>query len=222
MRRSAPSELLLLLLLFALPSASQDGGRPVVGELVLTGSLRATDSEMLVTPASSTWQVSLQWLIEEGSPVEPGDPVARFDPGSTQSELHNKEDQLEEKRQERESQQAQASLRRMELELALKRAEVEYKKAQIDASIPQDVLEGKDYRERQLKLKPPQEVSQLDSVGCPLKKYDACHGKDAEERGKPDGPLFDGSVAALVDQISRRSCGRAGPYPDGNRGHSHV
>lgn len=145
--------LLLLPLLAALPLAAQDGGHPVDGQLVLTGSLQATDSERLVTPTTSTWQISLQWLIEEGTVVEPGDPIARFDPGSTQSELHNKEDELEEKRQEREAQQAQGKLRRMELELALKRAEIEYKKARIDASIPQDVLRGKDYRERQLALR---------------------------------------------------------------------
>jgi multidrug resistance efflux pump len=95
----------------------------------------------------------LQWLIDEGTAVEPGDAIARFDPGATQANLHNSQDQLEEKRQERESRIAQDAIRRMELELALRKAEVAYKKAQIDAAVTQDLLRGKDYRQRQQLLR---------------------------------------------------------------------
>ena len=121
--------------------------------LVLTGTLRATESELLDTPTSSTWQLILQWLVEEGSKVEPGDPIARFDPGATQTNLHNTRDEYEEKRQDREGQIAQDAIRHMELELALRKAEVNYKKAQIDATVPEDLLAGKDYRDRQYSLR---------------------------------------------------------------------
>ncbi len=121
--------------------------------LVLTGTLRATESELLDTPTSSTWQLSLQWLIDEGSPVEPGDAIARFDPGATLTNLHDKKDQLEEKKQDRESRIAQDAIRHMELQLALRKAEVAYKKAQIDASVPENLLAGKDYRDRKFDLR---------------------------------------------------------------------
>ena len=146
------------------PAAAE--ASPVYG-LVLTGMLRATNSELLDTPTSTTWQLSLQWLIDEGTAVEPGDAIARFDPGATQTNLHNKQDQLEEKRQERESRIAQDSIRRMELELALLKAEVAYKKAQIDAAVTQDLLRGKDYRQRQHSLRETKQAfqnAQLDSL----------------------------------------------------------
>lgn len=130
----------------AVSSAPEEG-------LVLTGELRATESELLDTPTSSTWQLSLQWLIEEGSAVEAGAAIARFDPGASQTNLHNKQDQLEEKRQERESRIAQDAIRHMELELALRKAEVAYQKARIDAGVEEDLLGGKDYRERQYRLR---------------------------------------------------------------------
>jgi multidrug efflux pump subunit AcrA (membrane-fusion protein) len=140
---------------------------PTEDELLLTGVLRATDSELLDTPTSTTWQLSLQWLIEEGSAVQPGDAIARFDPGATQTNLHNEQDQLEAKRQERESRIAQDAIRRMELELAQRKAEVAYKKAQIDAAVTQDLLAGKDYRERQQLLRETKQGfdnAQLDSL----------------------------------------------------------
>lgn len=135
--------------------------------LVLTGVLRATDSELLDTPTSTTWQLSLQWLIDEGTAVEPGDAIARFDPGATQANLHNQQDRREEKRQERESRIAQDAIRRMELELALRKAEVAHKKAQIDAAVTQDLLRGKDYRERQQNLRETDQAlqnAQLDAL----------------------------------------------------------
>jgi len=126
---------------------------PAADRLVLTGTLRATESELLDVPTSSTWQLSLQWLIEEGSAVQPGDAIARFDPGATQTNLHNEQDQLEAKRQDRESRIAQDAIRHMELELAQRKAEVAYEKARIDAAIPEDLLSGRDYRDRNYALR---------------------------------------------------------------------
>jgi multidrug efflux pump subunit AcrA (membrane-fusion protein) len=157
--------------------------------LVLTGVLRATDSELLDTPTSTTWQLSLQWLIDEGTAVEPGDAIARFDPGATQTNLHNQQDQLEEKRQEREASIAQDAIRGMELELALRKAEVAYKKAQIDAAVTQDLLAGKDYRRRQHQLRETEQGfqnAQLDSLDHETASHSKISGMDIEllELGK--------------------------------------
>jgi len=130
---------------------SQDTGGDAM--LVLTGTLRATESELLDTPTASNWQLILQWLIEEGSEVETGDAIARFDPGGTQTNLHNTRDRYEEKRQDREARIAQDAIRNMELELALRKAEVNYKKAQIDAAVPRNLLAGKEYLDREYRLR---------------------------------------------------------------------
>ncbi|MDH3627359.1 MAG: HlyD family efflux transporter periplasmic adaptor subunit [Acidobacteriota bacterium] len=120
--------------------------------LVLSGSLRAVEAERFSIPVTSNWQVTIKWLIPEGEFVEEGDSIARLDPAGVEENLRQIEDQLIGKFHERANAKADARLTRMDLELALKRAEVEYKKARIDADIPQDVLKGIDYRKRQLDM----------------------------------------------------------------------
>lgn len=119
------------------------------GPVVLTGSLRAREAERFTVPVSSSWQLTLKWLLPEGESVEVGDSIARFDPAGTEEQLREAEDALIAKEQERASEESRGHLRRLELELAHKRADVEYRKARLDAAIPQDVLNGVDYRQRQ-------------------------------------------------------------------------
>jgi multidrug efflux pump subunit AcrA (membrane-fusion protein) len=120
--------------------------------LVLTASLRAAEAERFSVPVTQNWQLTLTWLLPEGERVEPGDSIALLDPAGVQDQLTETEEELITQRMERSSQKAQASLAKMDLELALKRAEVEYRKAKLDAAVPQDVLKGVDYRQRQLEM----------------------------------------------------------------------
>jgi multidrug resistance efflux pump len=117
---------------------------------ILTGTLRAAEAERFNAPLTSTWRMTLAWIRPEGDRVAPGEAVARFDPGSLRDNLLQAEDALEDKRLERVGQVTEGRLQALKLELAERRAETELEKARIDASIPEGVLEGKDYRERQL------------------------------------------------------------------------
>lgn len=132
--------------------------------LVLTGSLRAAEAERFYVPVTQNWQLTLTWLIPEGEKVERGDSIALLDPAGVQDRLTETEEELITQRQERASQQAEASLTKMDLELALKRADVEYRKAKLDAAVPQEVLKGADYRQRQLEMAKKQEAFQQAQV----------------------------------------------------------
>ena len=120
--------------------------------LVLSGALRAAEAEYFVVPRASSWQIQIKWLIEEGSRVESGDAIARLDPGNTEENLEEARDKLLEKKQEKVLHDTQARLDRLGLEVALAKAEAELAKARLDADVPQDVLQGKDFRQRQLEL----------------------------------------------------------------------
>lgn len=120
--------------------------------LILSGSLRAAQAERFSVPVTSNWQLTVTWLLPEGERVKPGDSIALFDPAGVQDRLTETEDELIAKQLERSSKDSEARLTRMDLELALKRADVEYRKAKLDAGVPQDVLEGVDYRQRQLEM----------------------------------------------------------------------
>lgn len=120
--------------------------------VVLSGSLSAAEAERFSVPVTSSWQATVKWLIPEGERVEVGDSIAVFDPGGAEDRLQQSADELLNKRHQRAGEVATARLTRMDLELVLKRAEVDYRKARIDAGVPQDVLKGVDYRQRQLDM----------------------------------------------------------------------
>ncbi len=118
--------------------------------VLLTGTLRAESAERLPAPITSTWNLKLEWLVEEGVRVEAGDVVARFDTSGLADQLIDAENRHVATKQQRDVQESQGRLQKLELELALARAEAEFRKATLDASVPEGILGGKDFRERQL------------------------------------------------------------------------
>ena len=147
--------------------------------VVLSGSLSAAEAERFSVPVTSSWQVTIKWLIPEGERVGVGDSIAVFDPGNAEDRLHQAADELLNKRYQRASQAASARLTRMDLELALKRAEVDYRKARVDADVPQDVLRGVDFRQRQLDMESKRQA--FENAQLTLLSHDAAtHSKIAE------------------------------------------
>ncbi len=146
MRRSATGVTLFALAACAASVLMADAPPPVL----LTGRLEAASAERLVAPITSTWNLQLVWIVEEGVSVAEGDAIARFDDAGVADQLLETENELDTKDQQRAVQIADGRLRRLELELARLRAEAEYKKASLDASVPEGILEGKDFRERRL------------------------------------------------------------------------
>jgi multidrug resistance efflux pump len=144
-----PRRLILLVVVTLLATTSGLGDDR---SLVLSGALRAAEAERFIVPVTRNWQLTLTWLIPEGERVEPGDSIALMDPAGVQDRLTETEDELITQQLEHGSQKAEAYLTKMDLELALKRADVEYRKTKLDAAVPQDVLKGVDYRQRQLEM----------------------------------------------------------------------
>ena len=157
MRTDVPKVASTLAVVAAVAVVAVAGGREsddrvASGPIVLSGSLRAEQAERFSVPVSSSWQLTLKWMLPEGEAVEAGDSIARFDPAGTEEQLRQAEETLIAKEQERAREESQSHLQRLELELAHKRAEIEYRKARLDAAIPQDLLNGVDYRRRQLEM----------------------------------------------------------------------
>ncbi len=158
-RKTITGSLLLcaLLLFFSplLPVKQQN--RVTVGDLtdtlVLTGSLKAEKAEHLVVPRSNTWRVQIKWMVKEGETVKPGDPVVRFDTSNLASEIENIELALEGKKQQKNQKTEEFYHQKLELEVAVKEAEVNHKKAELDASVPREILSNYEYDQRQLQLK---------------------------------------------------------------------
>jgi multidrug efflux pump subunit AcrA (membrane-fusion protein) len=117
---------------------------------LLSGSLVALRGARYRAPFTNSWRMTLKWLIDEGTPVRPGDPIARLDPTSLGAELESLQLGLEGKRQEREVLVASGRRDQIEAELALRRATIALEKATLQAQVPEAMVGTKDYRQRQL------------------------------------------------------------------------
>ncbi|NIM17224.1 MAG: HlyD family efflux transporter periplasmic adaptor subunit [Candidatus Aminicenantes bacterium] len=121
--------------------------------VILTGSLKALKAEEFIVPYSNTWQLQLKWMVREGDYVKAGDPVARFDTSTLVSDIENSEMSLQVKEEERTQKLADYNHQKFELEVKEKQAEVDYKKKEIDASIPKGITTNYEYDHSQLELK---------------------------------------------------------------------
>ena len=142
--------IIVAVLLLLLPAGA--GSDPGAGDLVLTGELQAAEADRMNAPMTAAEELQIKWLVDEGEQVEAGQAVARFDPGRLRENLADQEDRLEELLQQQVLNQTDATLKRLDLELALDRAETARTLAALDASVPEETLEGIEYSRRQLDL----------------------------------------------------------------------
>ena len=143
--------LLLLSILLLLP-AGAGSDQANLTDLVLTGELRAGEADRMTAPITAADELQLKWLTGEGEQVQPGEAVARLDPGRLRENLDDQEDRLEDLLQQQVLNQTDATLKRLDLELALDRAETARIMAGLDASVPEETLKGVEYSKRQLEL----------------------------------------------------------------------
>jgi multidrug efflux pump subunit AcrA (membrane-fusion protein) len=92
-------------------------------------------------------------MVPEGDYVKAGDPVARFDTSTLVSDIENSEMSLQVKEEERTQKLADYNHQKFELEVKAKQADVDYKKKEIDASIPRGITTNYEYDHSQLDLK---------------------------------------------------------------------
>jgi multidrug efflux pump subunit AcrA (membrane-fusion protein) len=92
-------------------------------------------------------------MVKEGEDVNPGDTVVRFDTSTLGTDIENLENSLQVKKEQKDQKLADYHHQEFELEVKLKQAEIDYKKAHIDASIPPGVEAKYEYDRKQLELK---------------------------------------------------------------------
>ncbi len=124
-----------------------------VREVILTGSIHANKAEYFIVPRNNTWRIQIKWMPEEGTEIKPGDPVVRFDTSNLVSEIENIEMALEVLEEEMDQKKFNNKHQKLELDFRVKSAEIEYNKAEIDASVPKGILSLYEYDKKQMELK---------------------------------------------------------------------
>jgi hypothetical protein len=121
-------------------------------ELVLNGRVTAERSTKFRTPRTTSWRVDIVWMAPEGEIVQPGDPVLRFQNEDILVKIEEKNQELTDQKVALEEEEARIEQATIEHAEKLKLAEIEYKKAKLDAAIPKELLTEKEFQENQLTL----------------------------------------------------------------------
>ncbi|GAA0357585.1 hypothetical protein GCM10009092_22250 [Bowmanella denitrificans] len=120
--------------------------------LLLTGQVRAADSQVFYAPRTDNWRVQVDWMMKEGQVAQVGDPVVVFDGSGIQASIDQEEVSLINAREELVRQQSDGELKVLEAQSGLDRAELLVQKARLDASVPKGTHSTFDYEKYQLEL----------------------------------------------------------------------
>lgn len=147
--------LLFFLVVFSIAGAAEYRVKTgnFTGTTILSGSIQAQKAERFDVPSSNTWQIQIKWMVKEGTFVNPGDTVVRFDTANLVSEIVNLEMSLLTREEERKQKTAERKHKEFELDVQLKQAEIEYKKAKLDADVPKGIFPDYRYDRKQLEMK---------------------------------------------------------------------
>jgi len=117
-----------------------------------TGKLEAAVSFEVGPPSvREFWEYNLTWMIPEGSHVERGDVVARFDTTQLAERLREHRAELETtlEQKEKEERNLEVSLRQLRLDLV--KAEGELKRVDLDLSVPENLVSMIELQQNRLK-----------------------------------------------------------------------
>jgi multidrug efflux pump subunit AcrA (membrane-fusion protein) len=117
---------------------------------LLTGEIEAVRSALIATPMLE--QPQIRWLAEDGAAVAEGDPVVEFDSASLLAKLEEQRTRLVQAEIQLESKDRELAAETDKRQAALEKAEVEVKKARVDAEVPEQLRSSLEYRKMQTTL----------------------------------------------------------------------
>ena len=106
----------------------------------LSGEVDAVDSEALVAPQTPTWELSIQWMEEDGTPVKAGQKVLEFDSSALGTRLEEQKLQASQADSELDRTRADNAVELASKRFEVARQELLLEKAQARAAVPEDSL----------------------------------------------------------------------------------
>lgn len=135
--------LTILLLFLTNVTAAQEN-------LLLSGMIKAGESQVFYAPKSDTWRTQVQWMLPEGEVAKQGDIVVVFDSGSIISTIEQTETSLIVAEDELHRITSEAAQNLLEAKHQVKRNELLLERAKIDASVGKKYISQFDYEQNQL------------------------------------------------------------------------
>jgi multidrug resistance efflux pump len=147
---------------------------------LLTGELDAVRAENLVAPRTPQWTVTIRWMEADGATVAAGQKVVEFDNAAFSGDLEEKRLALVQAQSDLVRAEADVRSQIKDREFTVEQRQVALEKAEIDAAVPQDLLDRRKYQERQLSLRRAQ--VDFDKSREDLDAYRASSRADLENR----------------------------------------
>jgi len=117
-----------------------------------TGTLEAAVFYEIGPPSvRDFWNYNLTWMISEGSTVEAGDAIARFDAQRLDDRLRDHRAELETATQQKEKEERELAVQLRQLRLDLVEARGDIQKVSLDTSVPRELLSGIELQQNLLK-----------------------------------------------------------------------
>lgn len=118
--------------------------------VLLTGELEATDSVSFDVPRTEAWQLSLRWMIEDGSPVKAGERVMELDNSAFTQGLEEKKIAVKEAESALRTFRDLAALGITVKEHELAQQKLALARATLLASVPGELLPARTAQQRKL------------------------------------------------------------------------
>lgn len=118
----------------------------------MTGTLRAVRAERLLVPRTTSWQLAIRWIEQDGVWVERGQRVIELDNSQVAGELEQRRLALEKASSDLERQHADVAGDLADKAFAVESARIAVERAELEAAVPASLLPQRDYEERQLAL----------------------------------------------------------------------
>lgn len=168
--------------------SSTEGGRAVREATVvrtdvedvflLSGELRALRSDMISCPRVEGWEAQIRWLAEDGEEVAAGDAVVEFDSSQSTRELEERRIRVQQATIERETREQAVAVEVARRQAVVEKAEIEVKKAELEAAVPPEVRSVLENRRIQAALM--EKVAALEKARLDIDTYRASSRADVE------------------------------------------
>ena len=119
-------------------------------ELLLTGELEAVRSIAIKSPQTAMFQMRIQFMAEEGTVVEKGEPLIDFDNSSIAAQVRELETKILDAETQIVAKRSELASALKDLEIEVAEAEYEHQRTRLEASVDPSIMSRKEYSERQL------------------------------------------------------------------------
>jgi multidrug efflux pump subunit AcrA (membrane-fusion protein) len=126
---------------------------PLSQTMLLTGELEAANSVELVTPRTDNWNLAIRWMSDEGSVVAEGDKVVEFDNSAIMEKIADHELAMVTAGIELASARAEQAVTVAEKRFEVDQKQTELDKAELDATVPVELLSRREHRDSELALR---------------------------------------------------------------------